>query len=67
MSPSVPPDVLAEWWTPFEDFLAKELRGPITRSHPFLPDDAQLVVLNPVDKNLSAELQSYWKQYIGKK
>jgi ABC-type Fe3+ transport system substrate-binding protein len=50
-----------------QDFLAKELRGPITRAHPFLPDDAQIVVLNPVDPKLSAELQGYWKQYIGKK
>ena len=24
--PEIPPDVLAEWWTPFEDFLAKERR-----------------------------------------
>lgn len=24
--PAVPPEVLAQWWTPFEDFLAKERR-----------------------------------------
>src|ERR1043166_2226397 len=24
--PAPPPSVLAEWWTPFEDFLAKERR-----------------------------------------
>jgi ABC-type Fe3+ transport system substrate-binding protein len=50
-----------------QNFLYKELRGPITRSHPFLPDDAEIAVLNPVDPKLSAELQGYWKQYIGKK
>src|SRR3954463_15329409 len=25
-SPLIPPEILAEWWTPFEDFLAKERR-----------------------------------------
>jgi integrase/recombinase XerC len=26
MMPPIPPEVVAEWWTPFEDFLAKERR-----------------------------------------
>ncbi len=50
-----------------QEFLYKEKRGPITMEHPFISPEASLVVLSPLKLEQTTQLQTYWKQYIGKK
>lgn len=49
-----------------EDYAAKNFRGPIIEKHPYLPDDAQIVMAPLPDKAEVDKVLGYWKKYIGK-
>ncbi len=50
-----------------QEFLLKELRGPITKKHPFVPADAQLVIIKWLSKDIANKHQELWRKYIGKR
>jgi iron(III) transport system substrate-binding protein len=50
-----------------QQFLFDEYRGPITRQHPFLKPDANLVVFSYEDPAIAEKLVDIWKQYVGTK
>jgi ABC-type Fe3+ transport system substrate-binding protein len=50
-----------------QQFLVSEFRGPVTLPHPFLKDDAQLVVFSYETKEISDQLLGYWNKYVAKR
>jgi hypothetical protein len=53
--------------TESQEYLARQLRGPVTIKHPYLPDDVTLV--NAVDppKDVAARLMAAWLRDVEKK
>ena len=49
-----------------QEYAAKNFRGPLALKHPYLPDDAQIVVAPIPDKAEVDKVLGYWKKYIGK-
>ena len=48
-----------------QEFLYKEFRGPITRQHPFLKGNEQLVIFSYEPPEVAEELVNIWRKYIG--
>ncbi len=62
--------LFADWMLTEEaqSYLARRLRGPVTLKHPYLPDDAQLVVTPlSLPDGVSARLIEAWKRDVEKK
>ncbi len=59
--------LLADWTLSEEsqDYTAKQYRGPLATQHPYIPDDAKIVVFSFADSALTDRLQGYWTKYIG--
>jgi iron(III) transport system substrate-binding protein len=59
--------LLADWTLSQEsqDYAAKNYRGPVAAKHPYMPDDAKIVVFSFADADLTDRLQGYWTKYIG--
>lgn len=49
-----------------EEYAAKNFRGPLTLKHPYLPDDAEIVIAALPDKAEVDKVLFYWQKYIGK-
>ena len=47
-------------------YIHGKFRETVSYKHPFLPDDAQIVVNNFVDKQIVDQLLDYWRQYVKK-
>ncbi len=61
--------LLADWTLSDESqaYVAQELRGPVARKHPFLPDNVRVVAYSYLDDDIVNRLHEYWDQYIGRK
>ena len=61
--------LLADWALTEEcqNFMKAQYRGPVTVSHPYMPDNAQLVTFGFVASDLEKKLHDYWKEYVGVK
>jgi ABC-type Fe3+ transport system substrate-binding protein len=59
--------LLADWTLSEESqaYTAKEYRGPLATQHPYMPDNAKIVVFSFADNALTDRLQGYWTKYIG--
>lgn len=59
--------LLADWTLSEEsqEYTAREYRGPVAAKHPYMPDDAKIVVFGLADPALVNRLQGYWTRYIG--
>jgi iron(III) transport system substrate-binding protein len=60
--------LLADWALSSEsqDYAAKNLRGPLSLKHPYLADDAQIVVSGLPTKDVVDKVLAYWEQYVGR-
>jgi iron(III) transport system substrate-binding protein len=61
--------LFADWTLSNESqaFFKKEFRGPVALSHPYFPDDAQLVSGGVTDAKIVNELLDHWVKSIGKR
>jgi iron(III) transport system substrate-binding protein len=61
--------LFADWTLSAESqsYLAKELRGPVTLKHPFLPDNVQLIANIDPPQDVMDRLLGYWYRYVEKK
>jgi iron(III) transport system substrate-binding protein len=61
--------LFAEWLMSPESqgYIAEQLRGPVALKHPFLPDDAKLVLTADLPADEMARLFGYWDKYMAKK
>ena len=59
--------LLADWTLSQEsqEYTAKEYRGPVAAKHPYMPDEAKIVVFGMADADVTDRLQTYWNRYIG--
>jgi ABC-type Fe3+ transport system, periplasmic component len=59
--------LLADWTLSEEsqEYTAKQYRGPVAAKHPYMPEDAKIVVFGLADAALVDRLQGYWTKYIG--
>jgi iron(III) transport system substrate-binding protein len=61
--------LFAEWLmsTENQQYIAENLRGPITLPHPFIPNDAKIIVAKDVPQEEMSRLIGYWNKYMAKK
>lgn len=61
--------LLADWSLTevSQDYMAENFRSPLTRKHPFMPDNAQLMMYGMESPQVVDRIMQYWKDYIGKK
>lgn len=61
--------LLADWSLTDEsqDYMAANFRSPLTRKHPFMPDNAQLMMYGMESPEIVDRIMNYWKEYVGKK
>ncbi len=50
-----------------QNFLYQHLRGPVTMKHPYLPDDADLVVIQDLPSETLDPLVDEWKRDLDSK
>ena len=61
--------LFADWTLSEEsqDFFAKEYRGPVALPHPYIPDNAQLVVTGLLDSSVGNDLLDHWVKAVTKR
>jgi iron(III) transport system substrate-binding protein len=60
--------LMADWSLSDESqaYAAKNFRGPLTRAHPYLSDDAQIVVSGLPSREVVDKVLAWWDRYIGR-
>lgn len=48
-----------------QEYLKKAFRGPVTLSHPYMPDDVQMIKQPVPDEKILGELYTLWRKYMG--
>lgn len=50
-----------------QQYVAKNFRPPLTMSHPFIPDDAEIFMYGVIKEEDAQKASKYWTDYVGRK
>lgn len=61
--------LLADWSLQDEsqDYMSRNYRSPLSRKHPFMPENVQLITYGMETPAVVERILGYWQQYIGRK